>query len=265
MKTQIVNSIFMETVSPEELLQVIKCLKHSAVGYDELDAQHIKSSSSIILQPLSHICSLSFTHGVFPDGMKPKLSRCLNLGILWKLIISDQFSCITKNIGKTNVQPYVEIYWRIWYTQKIWYIQKTSLYIHGLSISCKSYCKWLTIWKIFYRCIFGLLQSIWYTRSWYIYFYTPGFNEVEGGVYWFHLVRLCLSGWVLYRQLELTKLTRPDLHHVVGLFILKDVRQSLEYPCALRVPRTSPHGFLSSLVIHSLWICCLRMMGISVK
>ena len=70
---------------------------------------------------------------------------------------------------------------------------------------------------------------------------------------------------VLYRQLELTRLTRPDLHHVVGLFILKDVRQSLEYPCALRVPKTSPHGFLSSLVIQSLWICCLRMMGISVK
>ena len=43
-----------------------------------------------------------------------------------------------------------------------------------------------------------------------------------------------------------------------------DVRPS-EYPCALRVPRTSPHGFLSSLVIQSLWICCLRMMGISVK
>ena len=74
-----------------------------------------------------------------------------------------------------------------------------------------------------------------------------------------------MSGWVLYRQLELSKLTRPDLHHVVGLFILRDVRQSLEYPCALRVLRTSLHGFLGSLVIQSLGICCLRMMGISVK
>ena len=49
MKKQIMNSIFLETASPDELLQVIKCLKHSAVRYDELDAQHIKSSSSIIL------------------------------------------------------------------------------------------------------------------------------------------------------------------------------------------------------------------------
>ena len=34
-------------------------------------------------------------------------------------------------------------------------------------------------------------------------------------------------GWVLYRQLELTKLTRPDLRYVVGLFILRDVRPSV--------------------------------------
>ena len=92
--------------------------------------------------------------------------------------------------------------------------------------------------------------------------YSSGLNA---SILVWHTCASALSGWVLYRQLELTKLTRPDLHHVVGLFILKDVRQSLEYPCALRVPRTSPHGFLSSLVIQSLWICCLRMMGISVK
>ena len=36
-------------------LRVIKGLKHSAVGYDELHAQHIKSSSSVIIQPLLHI------------------------------------------------------------------------------------------------------------------------------------------------------------------------------------------------------------------
>ena len=50
----------------------------------------------------------------------------------------------------------------------------------------------------------------------YIYLY-PRFNEVERAVYWFHVVR----------QLELTKLNRPDLHHVVGLFILRDVRPSI--------------------------------------
>ena len=47
-----------------------------------------------------------------------------------------------------------------------------------------------------------------------------------------HTCASALSGWVLYRQLELTKLTRPDLHHVVGLFILRDVRPSV-YPSHL--------------------------------
>ena len=88
---------------------------------------------------------------------------------------------------------------------------------------------------------------------WLKHFYTPRFNEVERGVYWYHLVRLsvrpsdilvqapsragfCTGNW---SSLSLPVQTCND---VVGLFILKDVRQSLEYPCALRVPRTSPHG-----------------------
>ena len=60
---------------------------------------------------------------------------------------------------------------------------------------------------------------------------------------------------------QLSEWFSPSVYHVVGLFILKDVCQSLEYPCALRVLRTYPHGFLSSLVIQSLWICCLGNYG----
>ena len=67
MKTEIMNSIFLETVSPDELLQVIKGLKRSAIGYDELDSQHSKSSSSIIIQLHLHACNLSSTPGVFRD------------------------------------------------------------------------------------------------------------------------------------------------------------------------------------------------------
>ena len=46
------------------------------------------------------------------------------------------------------------------------------------------------------------------------------------------LVSLCPSvrPSVFYRQLELTKLTLPDLHQIVGLFILKDVCPSVLHP-----------------------------------
>ena len=83
MKTEIMNSMFLETVSPEELLEVIKDLKHSAVGYDELEAQHIKSSSSIIIQPLLHICNfhLHLDFSQMPWRL-PKLFLCLNPEII---------------------------------------------------------------------------------------------------------------------------------------------------------------------------------------
>ena len=54
--------------------------------------------------------------------------------------------------------------------------------------------------------------------------YSSGLNA---SILVWHTCASALSGWVLYRRLELTKLTRPDLHHVVGLFILRDVRPSI--------------------------------------
>ena len=123
--------------------------------------------------------------------------------------------------------------------------------LHGMQVSS---CLIITINKmvIFLAVTKQLLE----------HFCLPGLNA---SILVWHTCASALSGWVLYRPLELTKLTCPDLHHVVGLFILREVRQSLEYPCLLRVLRTSPCGFLGSLVIQSIWICCLRVMGISVK
>ena len=65
-----------------------------------------------------------------------------------------------------------------------------------------------------------------------------------------------LSGWVLYRQLELTQLTHPDLHHVVGLFILKVVRL---------LPRKSIDGIsglFSNLVCRCAWVSHRLICGL---
>ena len=79
--------------------------------------------------------------------------------------------------------------------------------------------------KWFYH--FGYVAWEWWEFRWSNKWnwYSSGLNA---SILVWHTCAGALSGWVLYRQLELTKLTRPDLHHVVGLFILKDVRQSLE-------------------------------------
>ena len=72
--------------------------------------------------------------------------------------------------------------------------------------------------------------------------YSSGLNA---SILVWHTCASTLSGWVLYRQLELTKLTRPDLHHVVGLYILKDVRPSFCLSVRLSVCHTFLTMFLS--------------------
>ena len=64
-------------------------------------------------------------------------------------------------------------------------------------------------------------------------------HPLNASILVWHTCASALSGWVLYRQLELTKLTRPDLHHVVGLFILRDVRPSICLSVSIR------HTFLT--------------------
>ena len=61
-----------------------------------------------------------------------------------------------------------------------------------------------------------------------------------------------LSGWVLYRQLELTKLTCPDLHHVVGLFILNDIRPTCV--CSVRLCKAQIIASMDGCVVcNDLW------------
>ena len=72
-------------------------------------------------------------------------------------------------------------------------------------------------------------------------------SGLKASILVWHTCTGALSGWVLYRPLELTKLTRPDLHHVVSLFILRDVRQSLE------IMRTEGSMNISPWFLGSLW------------
>ena len=85
-------------------------------------------------------------------------------------------------------------------------------------------------------------------------------SRLNASILVWHTCASALSGWVLYRQLELTKLTRPDLHHVVGLFILRDVRPSVRPSVCRR------HGFRSISQVCfgiSIWnFICMLMVAI---
>ena len=66
----LMNSIFLTHVTTDEMVGILKSLKTGAPGPDEINAMSLKMVSSFIIEPLTYICNLSLTQGVFPDELK---------------------------------------------------------------------------------------------------------------------------------------------------------------------------------------------------
>ena len=64
------DSMFITPVTNEELVNIVMALKSSSPGWDGLTADIIKSNINLFIQPLIHICNLSFSNGVFPAELK---------------------------------------------------------------------------------------------------------------------------------------------------------------------------------------------------
>ena len=68
---EIINhSIFLNPVTPDEIISIIKSLKNGAPGYDEINATTLKLCISDIAMPLSFICNRSLVEGIFPSELK---------------------------------------------------------------------------------------------------------------------------------------------------------------------------------------------------
>ena len=65
------DSFFLNPTSPAEVASIVHSLKNSKYeGIDGLSISSIKEIIDILAAALSHICNLSFEHGVFPDRLK---------------------------------------------------------------------------------------------------------------------------------------------------------------------------------------------------
>ena len=65
-----IYSMFLPTILEEEITLVIKSLKNSSPGYDEIPAMMMKKCVESYIQPLTHLINLSFTMGIFPNELK---------------------------------------------------------------------------------------------------------------------------------------------------------------------------------------------------
>ena len=64
------ESIYLAPVSENEIGQLMKSLKDTAAGFDDLYAMCLKISSQFLVKPLTHICNLSLSQGIFPEQLK---------------------------------------------------------------------------------------------------------------------------------------------------------------------------------------------------
>ena len=64
------ESIYLEPVTEKEIKTLISALKDTATGFDDMNSLSLKISSEIVVKPLTNICNLSLTQGIFPSQLK---------------------------------------------------------------------------------------------------------------------------------------------------------------------------------------------------
>ena len=70
MGNRLIESIYLEPVTENEIITLIKALKDTATGFDNMNSTSLKISSETLIKPLTHICNLSLTQGIFTSQLK---------------------------------------------------------------------------------------------------------------------------------------------------------------------------------------------------
>ena len=64
------NSIVIPDISQEAVISVIKSLKNSAPGYDDIPISVMKKCINEYIAPLTYLVNISIKQGIFPDELK---------------------------------------------------------------------------------------------------------------------------------------------------------------------------------------------------
>ena len=70
MGNHLTESIYLESVTEKEINTLISALKDTATGFDDMNSMSLKISFEIQVKPLTYICNLSLTQGIFPSQLK---------------------------------------------------------------------------------------------------------------------------------------------------------------------------------------------------
>ena len=70
LKTMMSNSIYLTPVTPSVIVNIMGSCKDSSPRFDDIKISPLHCALQYIADPLSYICNLSLTLGVFPDKLK---------------------------------------------------------------------------------------------------------------------------------------------------------------------------------------------------
>jgi hypothetical protein len=114
------SSIYLRPVTKKEIIKLIKNLKSSSPGWDNITADVVKESYELFIEPLLHVINLSLKHGYFPDNMK--LAKVLPL---FKSGDKMMFS----NYRPISILPiFSKLFERVMYNKILNFIEKQRLF-----------------------------------------------------------------------------------------------------------------------------------------
>ena len=64
------NTVYLSPVTPSEVISIMGSCKDSSSCFDDIKIWPLRCVFQHIANPLSYICNLSLTHGVFPETLK---------------------------------------------------------------------------------------------------------------------------------------------------------------------------------------------------
>ena len=119
---------YLNPTSPTEVANIVHSLKNSKCeGFDGLCISPIKDTIDLIAAPLTHICNLSFSQGVFPD--KFKTAKILPI---FKFDDSSLFS----NYRPISIVPRLsKVFEKLFYFRLSGYLEKFDILSHHQSRS----------------------------------------------------------------------------------------------------------------------------------
>ena len=135
MGDMVMEFIYLQPVTCEEIGKILLDLKNTACGWDEMSASFLRLPSQFITQPLAFICNQTLTEGVFPEQLK--LANVIPLYKVDDLMLSNHYRPLSlmysiQSLWESNVFETSGFSWKIQNSlQQSVRFQKRSLHSYG--------------------------------------------------------------------------------------------------------------------------------------